>query len=163
MPVRRIIALAATIAALVVAAPAAASAPAKNLVFNVTLESVANDSYGLPGDVSYGQGRLQGTTTWGRRAAAVDWMCSHVATKGAGPVNDLVTITRSDGAVLALAVNGWVTKGTLRGSVQVIGGAGAYAGATGTGTVIGRAGEATLSLTVSQGGSRAVPRHGIGC
>ena len=90
-------------------------------------------------------------------------MCSHVSSKGTGPVHDLVTITRSDGAVLALAVSGWVANGTLRGTVEVIGGKGAYRGASGTGTVVGRKGEATLSLTVSQAGGRAAPRHGVGC
>ena len=165
MSVRRVLAIAAVTAtlSLVVVAPAEARQPAKTLVFNVALQSAGTDTYDLPNDVNYGQGRLVGTTTWGRRAASVDWMCSHISTGGSGPANDLITITRSDGAVLALAITGWVASGTLRGSVEVIGGKGAYRGATGNGTVVGRAGNATLSINVTQGGSRALPRHGIGC
>ena len=136
---------------------------AKVLVFDVALQPAGSDTYALPEDVSYGQGRLVGTTTWGKRSASVDWMCSHVSSAGTGPANDLITITRSDGAVLALAVTGWVDQGRLRGTVQIIGGKGAYRGATGTGTVVGVEGEATISLTVSQGTARALPRHGIGC
>ena len=165
MLVRRVIAIAAALVALplLIAPAASAGAPAKSLVFKVALQSAGTDTYDLPNDVNYGQGRLVGTTTWGRRAASVDWMCSHIATDGTGPVSDLVTITRSDGAVLALSISGWVSDGRLRGTVEVIGGKGAYRGATGTGTVVGRSGEARLSLTVSQGGGRATPRHGIGC
>lgn len=165
MSVRRSLAIVAAIVALpaLISAPVHAQPTAKTLVFDVALQPVASDDYELPGDVTYGQGRLTGTTTWGRRAASVDWMCTHIATAGTGPVSDLVTITRSDGAVLALAVSGWVTDGRMRGTVEVIGGKGAYRGATGTGTVMGRAGEARLSLTVSQGRDRAAPRHGIGC
>ena len=165
MSARRTLAIVAAIVALpaLVSTPVQAQPTAKTLVFDVALQPVASDDDELPGDVTYGQGRLTGTTTWGRRAASVDWMCTHIATAGTGPVSDLVTITRSDGAVLALAVSGWVTDGRMRGTVEVIGGKGAYRGATGTGTVMGRAGEARLSLTVSQGRDRAAPRHGIGC
>lgn len=165
MFVRRAAAVAAALAVLpLLVAPAVqARQPAKTLVFEVTLQPARGDVYDLPGDVTYGQSRLIGTTTWGRRAASVDWMCSHVSAEGTGPVSDLVTIMRSDGAVLALAISGWVAGGTLRGTVEVIGGRGAYRGATGTGTVVGRTGEATLSLTVTQGHGRALPRHGIGC
>lgn len=136
---------------------------AKVLVFDVALQPAGFDIDALPGDVTYGQGRLVGTTAWGKRSASVDWMCSHVSSAGEGPANDLVTITRSDGAVLALAVTGWVARGTLRGTVEVIGGKGAYRGATGTGTVVGFPGEATISLTVNSGKARVLPRHGIGC
>ena len=165
MALRRYLAIAAALVALpvLVCAPVQAQSTAKTLDFDVELRPVGSDGYELPGDVTYGQGRLVGTTTWGRRAANVDWMCSHIATDGTGPVSDLVTFTRSDGAVLALAVSGWVTDGRLRGTVEIIGGRGAYRGATGTGTVVGRSGEARLSLTVTQGSGRAAPRHGIGC
>jgi len=165
MSARRTLAVVAAIVALpaLMSTPVQAQPTAKTLVFDVALQPVASDDYELPGDVTYGQGRLIGTTTWGRRTATVDWMCSHIATDGTGPVSDLVTITRSDGAVLALAISGWVSGGRLRGTVEVIGGKGAYRGATGTGTVVGRSGEARLSLTVTQGGGRATPRHGIGC
>lgn len=165
MSVRRFaLALAAVaVLPLLVMPGAQARQAAKVLVFDVALQSAGSDTYVLPEDVSYGQGRLVGTTTWGKRSASVDWMCSHVSSAGTGPANDLVTITRSDGAVLALAVTGWVDQGKLRGTVQVIGGKGAYRGATGTGTVVGVEGEATISLTVSQGTTRALPRHGIGC
>ena len=148
---------------LLVVPAAHARQAAKVLVFDVSLQPAGSDVYALPEEVSYGQGRLVGTTTWGKRSATVDWMCSHVSSAGTGPAHDLVTITRSDGAVLALAVTGWVDQGKLRGTVDVIGGKGAYRGATGTGTVEGVEGEATISLTVSQGTKRALPRHGIGC
>ena len=164
MSLRRFAAAAAfVVLPLLVASPSQAQPSAKTLVFTMELRPAGSDLYDLPQDVSYGQGRLTGTTTWGRRSASVDWMCSHIATDGTGPVSDLVTITRSDGAVLALAVTGWVTNGRLRGTVEVIGGRGAYRGSSGTGTVTGREGRATLSLTVTQGGARAVPRHGVGC
>lgn len=165
MSLRRSLAVAAALAALpmLLSAPAHAQPAAKNLVFVVDLLPAGQDLHELPGDVSYGQGRLSGTTSWGRRTATVDWMCSHIATDGTGPVSDLVTITRTDGAVLALAISGWVTDSRLRGTVEVIGGSGAYRGATGTGTVVGRSGKATISVSVSQGRGRAAPRHGMGC
>ena len=165
MSVRRFaLALAAVaVLPLLVMPGAQARQAAKVLVFDVVLQPAGSDTYALPGDVTYGQGRLVGTTTWGKRSASVDWMCSHVSSAGAGPANDLITITRSDGAVLALAVTGWVAQGKLRGTVEVIGGKGAYRGATGRGTVVGVEGKATISLTVSQGQTRAMPRHGVGC
>ncbi|MGI9197145.1 MAG: hypothetical protein ACR2KE_06745 [Candidatus Nanopelagicales bacterium] len=168
MPVRRALVLAVAVFSLplLVALPSQAQERAevlKTLDFRIDLQPAGSDTYALPGDVSYGQGRLVGTTTWGRRPAMVDWMCSHVSSGGVGPANDLITVTRSDGAVLALSVTGWVADGTLRGTVQVLGGKGAYRGATGTGTVVGHEGSARLSLAVSQGGGRALPRHGVGC
>lgn len=170
MSIRRTAAAVATAAlvALSVAVPAASAAPratTKVLDFRVALQPAGDDSRDLPGGVSYGQSQLVGTTTWGRRAAVVDWMCSHVSTQGAGPSHDLVTITRADGAALALSIDGWVSSGVLRGTVSVIGGKGPYAGATGTGTVIGRTGEARLRLTVSQSRERTVARawNAVGC
>lgn len=138
----------------------------KTLTFDVALHPVDGDVHTLPGDVTYGQSRLAGTTTWGRRTAHVEWMCSHISDGGTGPTQDLVTITRSDGAVLALAITGWVSDGTLTGTVDVIGGKGRYRGATGTGTVTGRSGKAHLALTVSQPRpGRAAPRGwgAVGC
>lgn len=155
--------------ALAIAAPPGWAAPApvtKTLTFDVVLHPVDSDVHTLPGDVTYGQSRLAGTTTWGRRSASVEWMCSHVSDGGTGPTQDLVTITRSDGAVLALAVTGWVSGGTLKGTVDVIGGKGRYRGATGTGTVTGRTGKAHLALAVSQPRpGRAAPRGwgAVGC
>lgn len=155
--------------ALAVAAPPGWAAPApvmKTLTFDVVLHPVGGDVHTLPGDVTYGQSRLEGTTAWGRRTAHVEWMCSHVSEGGTGPTQDLVTITRSDGAVLALAITGWVSEGTLKGTVDVIGGKGRYRGATGTGTVTGRTGKAHLVVTVSQPRpGRATPRGwgAVGC
>lgn len=143
----------------------------KALDFRVALLPVSSIDHALPGDVSYGQSQLAGVTSWGKRPATVEWLCSHRATSGAGPTNDLVTITRSDGAVLALAVSGWVSDGRLRGTVEVIGGKGAYRGASGTGTVTGSSGTARIQLTVAQPGATdarsagggAVSRRGVGC
>ena len=164
MSLRRLTVVAAlAVLPLLVMPGAHAQQVAKVLVFDVALQPVGSDAYDLPGDVTYGQGRLYGVTAWGKRAATVDWMCSHVSSGGTGPANDLITVTRSDGAVLALAVTGWVAHGKLRGTVEIIGGKGAYRGATGTGTVVGTKGEAKISLTVSQGNQRALPRHGVGC
>ena len=134
------------------AAPEPRAAVVKNLDFTVSLHLAETDVHSLPDDVSYGQSRLIGTTTWGRRHATVEWLCSHVSDGGAGPSNDLVTITRTDGAVLALSVTGWVSSGRLHGTVEVIGGKGRYRGAEGTGTARGRQGTAVLSLTVTQPG-----------
>lgn len=145
---------------------AQAQPSAEKLVFNIALEPTADDVHELPGGVNYGQSQLAGETKWGTRSAKVDWACSFVSTNGVGPAHDLVTITRSDGVVLALAVNGKIANDTLRGKVDVIGGSGAYRGARGAGTVIGRTGEATISVTVSKGaGSRSAPltKSGVGC
>lgn len=134
----------------------------KTLVFEISLTPVSQDSHSLPGGVIYGQGTLEGTTSWGRRAATVEWQCSRALVDGAGPANDLVTIRRSsDGAVLALAVTGWITPRDgapyrLDGSVEVLGGKGRYRGATGNGTVTGLPGRATLTVTVVQ--PHAAPR-----
>lgn len=169
MSVRRAMVVIAAITTLVGVAgspPAVAQGGSHDLVLRISLRPVSDDVRDLPGGVSYGQSQLEGSTRWGGRPAKVEWMCSHVTTDGVGPAHDLVTVTRSDGAVLALAVNGRVTDDTLRGTVEVIGGKGAYRGATGSGSVIGRSGRATITLTVSRsGGQRSAPltKGGVGC
>lgn len=144
---------------------AAQAAPlVKTLDFRMTLAPVSAVDHALPGDVSYGQSRLAGATVWGGRRATVQWLCSHVASGGEGPTYDLVTITRSDGAVLALSISGWASADHLRGTVEVIGGNGAYRGASGTGTVVGSPGKARMRLTVSQSRNASpAPRQGVGC
>ena len=166
MLAKRLVIAAAAVAVAVAAAtmPAHAADPGKKIVFQIQVHPVSGDLHDLPGGVSYGQSRLAGTTTWGKQSAKVEWMCSHVSTNGAGPAHDLVTITRADGAVLALSLHGRINGDSLRGTVDVIGGKGAYRGATGTGTVVGSPGEATVSVNVDPNGSaRAASKGGVGC
>mgnify|MGYP003339389698 CR=1 FL=1 len=167
---KRLVATTVTAVAFAVAAaaatvPAQAADSGKQITFQITVHQVPTDVHDLPGGVTYGQGRLAGSTTWAKQTAKVQWMCSHVSTNGVGPAHDLVTITRADGAVLALSLHGRINGDALRGTVDVIGGKGPHRGASGNGTVVGSPGQATISVTVTTGGStRAVAlKGGVGC
>ena len=141
------------------------AAKAKTLTFEVDLVSSGTTLETLPGDITYGWNDLGGPTRWGKRSAQMRFLGSVDYVDGTGPFNGLVTIIRSDGTRLGLSVSGWATtppeKGTANatfaGTVRVIGGSGAYAGATGTGTMrgyrkaaLGSPVEMTFSLVVQQ-------------
>ena len=131
---------------LMMAAPTANATSAKTLTFEVDLTSQGTTLHNLPGDIVYGWNHLAGSTTWGRRSAELEFLGSVNYVDGNGPFGGMVTVTKSNGAQLAFSVSGWATspanqKGTANarftGSLEVIGGAGAYDGATGTGTMSG--------------------------
>ena len=146
-------------------APAQAS-KTRTLVFDVDLVSAGTTLESLPGGVTYGWNDLQGPTRWGKSAARMRFLGSVDYVNGTGPFGGFVTITRSDGVQIALAVNGWSTspqdrEGTanakFRGTLTVIGGTGPYAKATGTGTMsgfrkaaLGSPVELTFSVTVQK-------------
>jgi hypothetical protein len=128
--------------------PAASAGDAivtRNLTFATTFTSVGTDLTTLPGDIVYGWNDLRGRTKWGKRSARVKFLGSVDYIDGSGPFGGFVTITRTDGTKLALQVAGEATSPpgpgtkdtTFSGPVQVIGGTGKFAGATGSGTMTG--------------------------
>ena len=128
--------------------PAASAGDAivtRNLTFATTVTSVGTDLTTLPGDIVYGWNDLRGRTKWGKRSARVKFLGSVDYIDGSGPFGGFVTITRTDGTKLALQVAGEATSppgpgtkdATFSGAVQVIGGTGKFAGATGSGTMAG--------------------------
>ena len=146
---RRLVATLAVTAFVALAGLAGAPAHAaktKSLIFEVDFVSAGTTLESLPGGVTYGWNDLRGPTRWGTSAAQVRFLGSVDYVNGTGPFGGFVTVTRSDGVRIALAVNGWSTSpaaesGTanakFRGTVTVIGGTGPYAKATGTGTMSG--------------------------
>ena len=141
-------ALAVPAAALAGDSPAAtpAAAQAQTVVFTVDLVSTGTTLHTLPGDITYGWNHLVGTTRWGNKAASVEFLGSVDYTSGTGPFGGFVTFTRSDGTQLAVNATGWATSpadqsgtadATFAGSLQVIGGSGAYSGAQGSGRMTG--------------------------
>ena len=130
----------------VLVAPAAtADSKVKTLTFEVDYVSTQTDLTTLPGDVTYGWNHLVGPTRWGKKRAESVFLGSVDYINGSGGFGGFVTFLRSDGARLAVSVDGWATSpdtpGTanthFNGAVRVIGGSGAYAGARGSGTMTG--------------------------
>jgi len=160
-----ILAAALTPTVLIGAAPAQSATTSKNLTFTADLTSAGTVLETLPGDITYGWNDLRGSTRWGKQNATVRFLASVNYTSGTGPFSGPVTITRADGTKLAVAVSAWATtpagqsgtaNATFRGTLTIIGGSGAYAGATGTGTLRGHRKAAlgspatfTFSLTVT--------------
>lgn len=139
---------AAALATLMVAAPlspAQAKTSTKKLTYSVDFVSQGTTLTDLPGEITYGWNHLTGPTTWGKKSASADFLGSVDYVDGSGPFSGFVTFTRSDGTRLAISVTGWATspptpgtaKTSFSGSVRVIGGSGAYKGATGAGTMTG--------------------------
>jgi hypothetical protein len=124
----------------------AQAAKTKTLTFNVDLVSAGTTLTTLPGGITYGWNDLRGPTRWGASSADLRFLGSVDYVNGTGPFGGFVTVTRADGTQLAFTVSGWATApadqaGTanakFRGTLTVIGGTGAYAGAKGTGTMKG--------------------------
>ena len=137
---------AALIAAVGLAGSPAQAAKTKTLTFDVDLVSAGTTLTTLPGDIVYGWNDLRGPTRWGKSSAQMRFLGNVDYVSGTGPFGGFVTVTRSDGTSIAFSVTGWATtpakeKGTanakFRGTFTVIGGTGAYAGATGNGTMEG--------------------------
>lgn len=152
---------------LVGVAPAQAKTETRSLVFAADLVSQGTTLTTLPGDITYGWNDLQGVTKWGGKNARMRFLGSVDYVSGTGPFGGFVTITRSDGTQLALSVNGWATSPsesagttntTFAGTVRVIGGSGAYKGATGSGTMSGYR-KAALGSPVQLTFSVTVERH----
>ena len=141
-----LVATAALIAVPVIGTPtASAKSKAKTLTLSVDFTSTQTELTSLPGDITYGWNHLVGPTTWGKRTAQTTFLGSVDYINGSGAFDGFVTFVRSDGATLALAVNGYATSPdtpgtantTFNGAIRVIGGSGAYKGARGSGTMTG--------------------------
>jgi hypothetical protein len=132
--------------ALTVTTPSFANQKSKKITISATITSVDNNLFDLPGGIRYGWNHLQGPTTWGSSAAALDVLGDLRYTNGSGPFNLYVTMTRADGVILAVHIAGKSvakidaqggTTAKFTGTVKVIGGNASYEGATGTGTMTG--------------------------
>ena len=147
---RRLVALLATVAAssaLLMSglAPAQAAARSERIELRANFTSSGTTLQTLPGGITYGWNHLVAGTTWAGQDATVDFLGDVEYVNGTGPFNGYITVTRADGAKLGLRVAGsalsLATTGTadarFSGNVTVIGGAGAYAGASGIGTMTG--------------------------
>jgi hypothetical protein len=138
----------ATAAAPSSAAPAAPRGEApqdvRHLTFTTQLRSVDSIIRTLPGGVTYGRNHLRGRTTWNNRHANIDFLAIVEYVNGSGPFYGVVTVTRADGSSIVFSANGrsisagvGTTDARFTGQATVLGGSGAFAGATGTGTMTG--------------------------
>jgi hypothetical protein len=116
----------------------------RHMTFTTQLRSVDSIIRTLPGGVTYGRNHLRGRTTWGNRHANIDFLAIVEYVNGSGPFYGVVTVTRADGSSIVFSANGasssagvGTTDSTFRGEATVLGGSGAFAGATGTGTMTG--------------------------
>ena len=149
-------AIAATAALLLGIAPAQAATTAQRIELRAVFSSTGTTLQKLPGGVTYGWNHLVAGTTWAGQDATVDFLGDVSYVNGTGPFNGYITVTRADGAKLGLRVTGsalsLATAGTadarFSGNVTVLGGDGAYAGATGIGTMSGSR-QAALGSPVS--------------
>ena len=138
-------ALALGLVALFPLAPAQARSSTKHLTFTVSFTSQGTTLHDLPGGVVYGWNNLTGPTTWGKKKATVEFLGSVDYVDGSGDFGGLITVTRSDGTTLAFSATGDAmsppgtgTEDThFAGALSVIGGTGAYKGASGIGTMSG--------------------------
>lgn len=126
------------------AARGAVDSNTQTLTFSTTLRSVGSNIRTLPGDVTYGSNHLRGRTTWNNRHANIDFLAIVEYVDGTGPFYGVVTVTRADGSSIVFSANGrsisvgvGTTDARFTGEATVLGGSGAFAGATGTGTLIG--------------------------
>lgn len=127
----------------------AAAGTSQTVVLAVQLTSRGTTLTTLPGGVTYGWNDLAASTLWGQQRAEMRFQGSVNYVSGSGPFGGFATITRADGAVMGLVVNGSAMslgKGTsdtrFSGNVSVIGGSGALTGVQGVGTMTGlRAGQ----------------------
>ena len=145
MKLRSLLAVIGLVAAGLVATSPAQAAQTKHLKFTLTVTSTNTTLHTMPGDVTYGWNRLVGKTTWGKRAARVEYLGQVSYVDGSGPFGGFVTITRAGGTSIGFMVTGLAmsppTAGTdqtrFRGTIEVLGGTGGYEGATGIGIMTG--------------------------
>lgn len=146
----RILAMTAAVAAaaallLGAVAPAEAATKSQRIELRGDFTSKGTTLATLPGGITYGWNHLVAGTRWAGQDATIDFLGDVSYVNGSGPFNGYITVTRADGATLGLRVQGsalsLATTGTadarFSGNVTVIGGAGAYDGATGIGTMTG--------------------------
>jgi hypothetical protein len=147
MRISRLLAVLATSLTLAVgvAMPAQAERSSQRVEVRANFTSSGTTLQSLPGGITYGWNHLIAGTRWAGQDATADFLGDVQYVNGSGPFNGYITLTRADGAKLALRVQGsalsLANAGTadtrLSGNVSVIGGAGAFAGAKGIGTMTG--------------------------
>lgn len=141
---------AAVIAAMVLVAiqvsPAAAASKAERIEWRMELRSAGTTLQQLPNGLTYGWNDLRAGTKWAGQDATVRFLGDVQYVDGSGPFNGYVTVTRADGAVLGMRVEGSALSlasgdstadARFSGNITVIGGDGAYRGARGIGTMSG--------------------------
>lgn len=127
------------------ALPSQAAQKSQRIEVRANFTSTGTTLQTLPGGITYGWNHLVAGTKWAGQDATADFLGDVEYVDGSGPFNGYITLTRADGAKLGLRVQGsalsLATTGTAEarfsGNVTVIGGSGAFAGATGIGTMTG--------------------------
>jgi hypothetical protein len=98
---------------------------------------------GANGQKTYGWNQLTGNATVDGQPASVELLGAVDYDNGSGPFSGFVTFTWADGSSLAASMQGLTTVDTgtsttnFAATLGVVGGTGAYANTTGTGTFIG--------------------------
>lgn len=128
------------------AAPAQAATRSERIELRMEFRSAGMTLEQLPGGITYGWNDLRAGTRWAGQDATVRFLGDVEYVDGSGPFNGYLTVTRADGAVLGLRVQGSALSlasgastadARFSGNVTVIGGDGAYRGARGIGTMTG--------------------------
>ncbi|MDD2818383.1 MAG: hypothetical protein PHN51_06265 [Candidatus Nanopelagicales bacterium] len=141
---KKVLAAAFAVFAIVVAAPAQAAPAAQEVVLVTTLTSVGT-SLNTIGNVKYGWNDLKGVANWGKEPVSIRLQGDVAYKNDSGPFNGYYTITRADGAQLAFHVDGQAlaipvaagTKTKFHGVMSFLQGSGAYSNAQSTGTMVG--------------------------
>ncbi len=123
------------------------------LTADLTSQNKNLHTVGAANEDTYGWNDLVGNATSNGQPVAVELQGNVDYTKGAGPFTGFLTFTFADGSLLALRMQGSATTTSdgstnFQATMGVIGGTGAYANATGSGTFTGSR-QGSLGTTVN--------------
>lgn len=143
----------ALVATVLLGLPATAQSPSpmpddepRTVTLIYTLTGEAADQHfhtaGRNGELTYGTGRLTGTSTLDGAPVGIELLASVGYTDGSGPFTGWITIGSGADDTMGLEYEGFVTRRgertLINGTVRVVAGTGAWVDASGSGRVSGR-------------------------